>query len=257
MSHRAAPDPSGGVTAGRCGVSPAALAVAAVKSAARVAGAVADAVLVVDDVEAARRIRFGLRGVSDLGLLDALMCLPVGAPVAVDDLSPVSRSRLRAAPAGCVEWLAGGTRVRRLLTPALTVDLVVVRAGTWRAGLLRAAAFEPFATRVVLLPCEPRTLRDIAWQADAAGIGLWIGQADEDRPMDTPAAEAGTGEVVQVVGPAPFVRRYVKPAGWRFTERAYTTWTATRANTTRERGVGAAGAGTAGGGVTGISASRR
>jgi hypothetical protein len=33
--------------------------------------------------------------------------------------------------------------------------------------------------------------------------------------------------MVEVVAPPRYVRRYVKPAGWRFTERAYTTWTRT------------------------------
>lgn len=184
----------------------------AVPSGARVSGAVADAVVTVDAIEDQRRAGLGLVGVADLGLLDALMCLPVGEAIPVADLGPVASAHLRAAPAGCVEWLDGGTRVRRLLVPAATVELVVVRCGRWRSGLLRAAAFEPFATRVVLLERPPRALHDIAWEADGAGVGLWV------RHLDT--------EIVEVVAPAPFVRRYVKPAGWRFAERAYTAWIA-------------------------------
>ena len=70
-------------------------------------------------------------------------------------------------------------------------------------------AFEPFGTRVVLLDACPRAA-EFAWEADAAGVGLWIRERD--------------GQIIQVVPPAPFVRRYAKPAGWRFTERAYTAW---------------------------------
>lgn len=190
---------------------------AAVRGAARVAGGVADAVLAVDAVEAARRRGVGLGGVGDLALLDTLMCLPVGCPVATDDLTALSRARLRAAPPGCVEWLDDAAVVVRRLASAVSVELVVVRAATWRAGLLRAAAFEPFATRVILLERPPRALYQAAWEADAAGVGLWI---------RTAATATDPDDVQQIAAPAPFVRRYVKPAGWRFTERAYATWAA-------------------------------
>lgn len=195
---------------------------AAIEGAARVAGGVADAVLAVDAVEAARRRDVGTGGVGDLALLDTLMCLPVGCPVATDDLTALSRARLRAAPPGCVEWLDEAAVVVRWLVPAVNVELVVVRSATWRAGLLRASAFEPFATRVVLLDRPPRALHQAAWEADAAGVGLWLSTAGTAT-----GCEAETlGEVQQVVAPAPFVRRYVKPAGWRFTERAYAAWAA-------------------------------
>ena len=194
--------------AGPTAVSRAELVTSAIPSGARVSGATAGAVVRIDAVE--HRRRAGLAGVDDLGLLDALMDLPIGAEVPVYHIGAVARAHLRASPPGCVDWLAAGAVVRRLLVPAATVELIVVRTDRWPRGLARAAAFEPFATRVVLLQCQPRAVADIAWEADAAGVGLWLRQTD--------------GEITEIVPPAPFVRRYVKPAGWRFTERAYTAW---------------------------------
>jgi hypothetical protein len=181
-----------------------------VAGAARVAGAKADAVVDIDRAEHLRRARCGLGGVETLGLLDALMCLPHGEPIPVADLGEVALWHLRRAPEGCVQWLAGGRAVRRLLVPVASVPLVVVRAAGWRTGLRRAAAFEPFARRVVLLPRAGRELGDYAWEADAAGTGLWVTGPD--------------GGVDEVVAPGEFVPRYVRPARWRFTERAYIAW---------------------------------
>jgi hypothetical protein len=181
-----------------------------VAGAAQVAGAKADAVVDIDHAEHLRRTRCGLDGVDTLGLLDALMCLPQGEPIPVADMGEVALWHLRRAPEGCVQWLAGGRAVQRLLSPVASVPLVVVRAAGWRTGLRRAAAFEPFARRVVLLPRPGRKLGDYAWEADAAGSGLWATRPD--------------GGVDEVVAPGEFVLRYVRPARWRFTERAYIAW---------------------------------
>jgi hypothetical protein len=171
------------------------------------------------------------------------MCLPLGDAVAVADLGPTSLRRLRAAPRGCVEWSDDGARVRRLLTPAARVRLVVVRAATWRRGLLRASAFEPFATRVVLLPRAPGRLHEITWEADAAGVGLW---SSETGTADGPGAP-----VTEIVAPVPFVCRYVKPAGWRFRERAFAAWSVTSCSQDCSGGV------STGGGVVGPAARYR
>jgi hypothetical protein len=122
----------------------------------------------------------------------------------------VLRRLLSKAPSGCVEWVDGGTRIRRRYVPAATVPLVVVRGATWRPALRRAAAFEQFAARVVLLTRPPRRIADIAWEADVDGAGLWITQPG--------------GEVDEIVAPAPYVERYVKPAKWRFAEDSYAAW---------------------------------
>ena len=185
----------------------------AVPDAAQVSGACADAVVAVDLVEHVRRTDLGMGAVGDRGVLHALMCLPLGAAIPVDDLDQVTRDLLRRAPAGCVEWL-DVDRVRRRVQPVAQVPLVVVRAATWRSGHRRANAFEPFAPRVVVLSRAPRRVEEIAWEADADGIGLWI-----FRPG---------GEIDEVVAPASYSCRYVKPAGWLFGEAAYGAWLAGR-----------------------------
>jgi hypothetical protein len=171
-------------------------------------------VVQIDLQEHRRRAACDLGGVESLGLLDALMSLPHGAPVPVRDIGEVTLWHLRRCPEGCVQWLDNGRTVRRLLVPVTSVPLVVVRAASWRAGLHRAAAFEPFTRRAVLLARESRTLAGYAWEADAAGTGLWV--ANPDNP-----------QVKEIVAPGEFVLRYVRPARWRFTERAYSTWLST------------------------------
>ncbi len=189
------------------------LIAAAVPNAAQVSGACADAVVTVDTTEHARRNELGMGAADDRGLLHALMCLPLGAAIPVDDLDQVTRDLLRRAPAGCVEWLAVD-RVRRCVQPVAQVPLVVVRAATWRPAHRRANAFEPFAPRVVVLSRAPRRVEGIAWEADADGIGLWISRPD--------------GEIDEVLAPVPYSCRYIKPAGWLFGEAAYGAWLASR-----------------------------
>lgn len=199
-----------------------------VPHAAWVSGAQADAVVAVNAAEHARRVAAGLGAVPDHDKLSALMCLPLHAAVPVADLGDVVRRQLGRAPVGCVEWLdddgaptldwvgdaCAPAWVRRRFVPAASVPMVVVRGATWRPALRRAAAFYPFAARVVLLARPPRRLADIAWEADVDGTGLWI----------THRTGAGDRAVEEVVAPAPYVERYVKPAGWRFAERAYAAW---------------------------------
>lgn len=178
-----------------------------VADAVRVSGGRGDAVLRVDGAEHARRTGAGVGAVTDLRLLDRLMCLPLGADIAWGDLDAEDAALFQRTSPGIVTVSALG--VRRLLVPAVTVDLVVVRQSRWRAGLRAAAAFEPFAQRVLHLPQAPGRIADLLWEADLLGIGVWVG--GDDAPE-------------QLLAPAPWRRRYVKAAGWRFAERAYAAW---------------------------------
>lgn len=180
-----------------------------VPGAARVTGAVADAVVRLDIAEHERRRAAGLGDVPSLDVLDALMCVPEGVDVPVADLGPVTLSHLRRAPAGCVMWVNGGWALRRLAVMPLSVELVIVRSTSWRAAIRRAAAFSPFATRVVLLDRLPSSWPAGSFDAVACGVGVW---ANHD------------GAVVEYVAPEPFQLRWVKPARWRFAERAYGEW---------------------------------
>lgn len=176
-------------------------------SGARVPGARGDVVIAVDDAEHRRRVAAGLGGVVDLGLLDALMSLPPGAGVPGHELGDVAGWHLRRAPKGCVHWSEDGS-VTRLLARVCEVDLVIVRSGSWRAGLRRAAEFVPYArSTVVLAGGAPE---GAAWEADVAGVGLRVLRDD--------------GASCDLVAPAPFVPRYLKPSAWAFAERAYAAW---------------------------------
>jgi hypothetical protein len=170
---------------------------------ARVAGAAGDALVLPDPVEHERRTRAGLGGVTSLVLLDTLMNLPLGMPVPAADLDVLARAHLARVPGGVIELREA--QITRVLTPPLTVVAVLVRARDWRRGVTRASCFAPFAQRVLLLDREPKP--ELLWEASVFGVGVWVDTAD--------------GAMREVCPPAPFVRRYWKPAGWRFAERAY------------------------------------
>jgi hypothetical protein len=169
---------------------------------ARSAGSVADALVIPDLEECARRRAIGLGAVTSLALLDALMSLPTLEPVRTDDLSWYVHRQVHQAPLGVVQL--DGAWVTRVLTPPLTVVAAVVRATAWRQALQRAARFTPFAQRLMMLDRVPPS--EFTWEASIAGIGVWA-------LLD--------GETHEVCRPEPFVRRYWKAAGWRFAEHAY------------------------------------
>lgn len=179
-------------------------ALTVVERAARVAGACADALVLFDEEELRRRTRAGLGAVTSLPLLDALMTLPQDAHVHAGDLESRTLAELRSAPAGCVQW--DGDWVLRLMTPPLTVVAAVVRGHGWRRPISQVAHFSNFAQQIVILPRPPRAGTSVLWEAELAGIGVWV--------CPSP------GELHELVAPAPFRRSYFKPATWRFTERA-------------------------------------
>jgi len=181
--------------------------VAVVAGAAKVAGGRADAWVDIDEREHRRRALLGLGAVTSLELLDRVLGLPRGGWVRWNDLTPEETRSLRAAPTGVVVGSALG--VCRTLAPPAAVPLVLIRSASWRRGLRTASAFEPFAQRVLILDGSCRSLREVTWEADCLGVGVWIENG------------AGTEEVVR---PAPWRQRYVTAAGWRFRERAYGVW---------------------------------
>lgn len=200
-------------------VEPSALAdLVMVARGARAAGSVADALVVNDTVEQARRRACGLGAVKSLALLDALLSLPLEEPVRVRDLSEHTRRLVLQAPAGVVHvedrW------VRRLLVPPLTVVAAMVWAVQWRTAIRRVSTFQPFAQRLVVLDEVPSP--KLSWEAQVAGIGVWV-------------PEPGGTRVV--CSPEPYVRRYWKAAGWRFAENAYRAATTSSAQTCSSPGV--------------------
>lgn len=171
---------------------------------ARAAAHVADAYVIGDHSEQARRRAAGLKEVTSLKLLDAVMNLPLNVPIRRADVSSEAMTRFQNAPYGVVQLEPGW--VTRLLTPPLTVIASVVRTSNWRQAAQRASQFMPFSQQIVMLEQISIPRCDYEWEAQLTGIGVWL---------------ANDSEPIELVAPKPFVRNYWKPAGWRFAERAY------------------------------------
>ena len=169
----------------------------------------ADALMALDTHEAKRRADASLASVPSLAMLDALLGLPLRCPINVEDLTEHEERMFRAAPHGCVEFT--GTSVTRSLQVPTTVVAVVVRGTRWRDSLRRAAAFSAFAQQIVGLPSSPSVAAVL--EAQLVGVGIWV--------------ETEPGIFEEHLAPEPFVPRYFKAAGWRFSENAYAA--ATRA----------------------------
>lgn len=169
-------------------------------------GITGDALIRVDMAEHERRTAVGLRALSCV-TVDAMFSLPLGCLIRWDDMDPHLARFLRRLPHGIVERNEHG--VRRLVVPPVKVELVVVSGSSWSPGLRRAGSFAPFARRVMLLGQHRRIPKAGPQEADFWGVGVW---------------RRTTGGIVELVPPAPWRQNYFNPAGWRFRERAYKTW---------------------------------
>jgi hypothetical protein len=174
---------------------------------AQAAGVTADALVLVDSDEHARRTRAGLAGVTSIGLLDAVLNFPLHTPVRICDIGQETVAAVRRAPAGVFHH--DGTSITRLLSPPVTVVAALVTGVSWRHMMAEVGSFVPFCQQVMVLERVPRMLGSLAWEARLAGVGVWVDDG---------------AEVVEVLQPQVFQRRRWKPAGWRFQERAYATW---------------------------------
>ncbi len=172
--------------------------VAVVEGGAQAAGSRADALVVADLSEQERRKACGLAEVTSLGLLDALMNLPLRTPVRIQDVSADVLARFAAAPGGVVELAE--RRVPRLLTPPLTVVAAIVSGTGWRRPFGRLGHFAAFAQQIVILDREPTRGSSVTWEAQLAGIGVWV---------------STDGQVTELVAPAQFARLYLQPVADR------------------------------------------
>lgn len=141
-------------------------------------GEVADAVVRVDWTEHQRRLACGLTAVTDLHALDRLLTFPLHELVSWPDLTPDDARVLKALPEGAVEFTETG--VRRVFAPAADVDVVIARASRWQTGLRKAAAFAPFARRVLLLPRAP--------ERSTAGCGRRTCSASASESAHSPSS---------------------------------------------------------------------
>ncbi|MBM7077330.1 hypothetical protein [Micromonospora humida] len=158
----------------------------------------------VDEAEHDRRQRDGLGALLSSDHLELLMSLPVGWPVPVPSLSHCDQRTLRRMPRGSVR-IAAGAAERLAVRPA-RVDLAVVPARRWRAGLERAGRFAPFTARMMWLQRMPLDVDIMVRESRRFGVGVMVGPSEQAEVL---------------VPPAPFIQRRFTAAGWLFTEQAY------------------------------------
>lgn len=169
------------------------------------AGVRADAAVLIDAAESARRAAEGMVAVTSLPILDVLLGMPLEVPLRTTSLSDREVRVLGEAPHGCLTTDAATTTTARRLRQPVTVAAALVRATRWRPAMRRAAAFTPLAQRIVVLSREPKATETL--EAQLVGVGIW--QEDSD------------GGFVEHVAPEVFVPKFVKAAGWRFAENAF------------------------------------
>ncbi|KAA8890592.1 hypothetical protein F3087_04815 [Nocardia colli] len=154
--------------------------------------------------EITRRQASGLAAVTQMDLLDVLMGLPIGLPIAVKDLTGRERRLLRRAPAGIVDIVEG--QCTRQAVPPLSPQFAVVSSLTWKDGLRSAGQFAPFCSRVMLLRSVPDDLDDARVQASFFGIGICVFSSSGLRML---------------VDPQPYVRHRHSCGQWWFAEELY------------------------------------
>ncbi|MGH3405183.1 MAG: hypothetical protein ACRDRJ_22170 [Streptosporangiaceae bacterium] len=153
--------------------------------------------------EHARRDRAGLGAVTSPALLDRLLDLPAGVPVA----DVVAWAALAGQPPGIAACAADGRTVTRLLTPPLTISDVVLPAAPGReiAAVQAASLFAGFTRRWIAV--QRHRVPDAAvLEAEFSGVGIL------DR-------HGG----VLLAGGAP-ICAVIDQWGWLLQEKAYRRW---------------------------------
>lgn len=180
---------------------------ALVPGGASMSGTRADALLAPDTAEHQRRVGAGVGAVRSLGLLDALMGLPIGHPVSGRSLTERERHFLESAPDGVCDVY--GSAIVRLLRQPAEVHAVLVSGGRWRSLIQRAARFAGVSQRIIVLRQMPRDPNALLWEADIEAAGVWVRREDH---------------YVELRAPDVHVPKLIKPARWRFQENAYDAW---------------------------------
>ena len=171
---------------------------------ARLSGKTAGALVRICAHEHRRRQAASLGALTDLALLDVLMNMPIGEALPRSVLSPDEQDVLNRAPRGVVELR--GPSIVRIADRPVEVDAVIASGSSWRQLVRGLAAFGGVAQRIAVLDTEPLDVRDLMWEAEATGVGVWLSRADGP---------------IEVLAPEVFTPTYVKPARWRFQEYAY------------------------------------
>lgn len=164
-----------------------------------------------DAAEAQRRRSNRAVRLDRLPVLETLLQLPAGVPIALRDLPASVRAGIRALPAGAasVAGPRGRQEVTRRAVRPLAVDLVVVRASGlgWKSGLERASRFAPFCARAVLLDSSVPRHDDLLMEASFYGIGVLL--ADE------------AGDIAMALEPEPYRPPCHTAGAWWFVEDVF------------------------------------
>jgi hypothetical protein len=122
-----------------------------------------------DRPEHERRRTLGINAITNASLLDRLLNLPLGVPVA----DRVIWAETAGQPEGVVERAGDGQTVTRLVAPPLTIDCVMVSAQRrgWLRAVQDASLFACFAKRWVVISGRDVPGR-LAIEAKFFGIGL-------------------------------------------------------------------------------------
>ncbi len=170
-----------------------------------------------------RRRSCGIAAVTDPALLDRLLELPAGCPVA----DPVIWAETSDQPLGVITRGDDGQTVTRTLQPALTIEHVTVAAlrGRELRAVQDASTFASFTPRWVALDTAEAPVATLL-EAKLCGVGLIAGAGQISLPAERPAGAVIDGWV------------------WLLWEKAYRRWLSERAvareTETRAQATGAA-----------------
>lgn len=120
-----------------------------------------------DPTEHERRTRVALGPITNPGLLDRLLDLPVGIPAA----DPIAWTELAFQPTGIVERADDGCTVTRLIHPPLRINEVVAGRGRTLKAVQDASMFADYAPRWV--STNTGSVSDaVALEAHLYGVGV-------------------------------------------------------------------------------------
>ncbi|MFI9453371.1 hypothetical protein [Amycolatopsis sp. NPDC052450] len=158
----------------------------------------------VDDAEDSRRHAAGIRSITDLAILDALLTLPEGLDVPMTSLAGREQRILsRLPPVGVLTQHEGRiTRIARAPLQVVRAEVAVSRS--WLAAFRRVREFSQYAERV-LLSASPLDA-DALLEASYSGVGVAVG------------SDSGWDWQLE---PAKFVVQEHSAARWSFAESIY------------------------------------
>jgi hypothetical protein len=157
-----------------------------------------------DEGEHGRRRQAGAGAIASTDVLELLLSLPISESVPVASLTCRERAALSRASCGVLSVWDG--QVTRHAVAPVTVELALVAARNWRAGLEAAGRFAPFCARAMVLRHQPADLAEVQLEAGFYGVGVIV---------------VGERSTESLVEPEPFQRFRFTAAGWRFLEEVY------------------------------------